>query len=261
MILTILGCGTSTGVPLIGCSCTVCRSGNLKNKRLRASAWLQTREKSILIDTSIDLRQQALTNRIKRVDAVLYTHPHADHIHGIDELRSYNFLQKTTIPAYGNAWACDELEDKFPYIFKPGPVEGGGVPKIEINRFDPEQTQAIQVHGITIVPIALSHGSRQSVGYRINSIAYVTDCNYIPPSSLDRLRGLDVLVLDCLRLRPHGTHFNLDLALETVSQLRPKKTFLTHMGHDFEYTKWNKKLPKGVALAYDGLKIRKGDLS
>ncbi|MEK6580055.1 MAG: MBL fold metallo-hydrolase, partial [Bdellovibrionota bacterium] len=110
-------------------------------------------------------------------------------------------------------------------------------------------------------PIALSHGSRQSVGYRINSIAYVTDCNYIPPSSLDRLRGLDVLVLDCLRLRPHGTHFNLDLALETVSQLRPKKTFLTHMGHDFEYTKWNKKLPKGVALAYDGLKIRKGDLS
>lgn len=251
--LTILGCGTSTGVPVITCNCAVCRSRNPRNKRLRASAWFQVGGKSLLVDTSVDLRQQALKHRIKKVDAVLFTHPHADHTHGIDEIRAFNFVQKTSIPAFGNDWTCTELRQKFPYIFKPGPVEGGGIPQIDLRQFD-AQVASLEVSGISVIPIALHHGSKESVGYRINSVAYVTDCSYISTESLDRLSGLSVLILDCLRIAPHRTHFNLDQALETVARLKPKKTFLTHLSHDFDYGKWNaKKLPKGVRLAYDGL--------
>ena len=253
--LNILGCGTSTGVPLISCKCHVCRSKNPKNRRLRASAWIRTRGKSLLIDTSTDFRQQALREKIPRVDAVLYTHPHADHVHGIDELRSYNFIQGASIPAYGNEWTCRELTHKFEYIFKPQPVEGGGIPQLDLNCIRTE-SESFEAAGVPIIPISLKHGSQECVAYRIDGIAYVTDCSYIPPLSLDRLRGLSVLVLDCLRIQPHGTHFNLDQALEVISELRPKKTFLTHLGHDFEYTEWTKKLPKGVYLAYDGLSIR-----
>jgi phosphoribosyl 1,2-cyclic phosphate phosphodiesterase len=253
--LTILGCGTSTGVPLIGCKCAVCRSKNPKNKRLRASAWLQAQGKSILIDTSTDLRQQALRASIQRVDAVVYTHPHADHIHGIDELRSYNFLQKATIPVYGNAWTRDELTHRFPYIFKPGPIEGGGIPQVELHLVKTHD-EYIDAQGIHLVPISLQHGSRECVGYRFRDVAYVTDCSYIPETSLIRMEGLSVLVLDCLRLAAHGTHMNLDQALNVIQKVRPKRTYLTHLGHDFDYSRWNRKLPRGVALAYDGLKIK-----
>ncbi len=257
--LTILGCGTSSGVPLIRCPCRVCRSKDPKNQRLRASAWLQYRGKSILIDTSTDLRQQALRNKISQVDAVLYTHPHSDHVHGIDELRSYNFLQQAPIPIFGNDWAMDELTQRFSYIFDNHTSEGGGAPQLLANRiyaadYSPKKT--LRVQGVPVVPISVQHGSRECLGYRIESVAYITDCSYIPENSLDRLKGLSVLVLDCLRLEKHGTHFNLDQALETVSRLKPKKTYLTHLGHEFEYAKWAKKLPKGVSLAYDGLKIR-----
>jgi phosphoribosyl 1,2-cyclic phosphate phosphodiesterase len=252
--LTILGCGTSTGVPLISCKCAVCRSRNPRNKRLRASAWLKTRGKSILIDTSVDLRAQALREKIERVDAVLYTHPHADHIHGIDELRSYNYLQRASIPAYGNAWTCEELRQKFSYIFKPVHVEGGGIPQPELHEFE-ASVQTLDVLGVPVTPLSLKHGSRECIGYRIDSVAYVTDCSYIPPTTLERMKGLSVLVLDCLRLQPHGTHFHLEQALAIVEELSPKRTLLTHLGHDFDYEKWNKKLPSGVQLAYDGLRI------
>jgi len=258
--LTLLGCGTSTGVPLIHCSCRVCRSRHPRNQRLRASAWLQSRGKSVLIDTSTDLRQQALRARIPRVDAVLYTHPHADHIHGIDELRSFNFVQKQTIPVYGNEWTRSELEQKFSYIFKPARViEGGGIPLLELRPID-SATSRVDVEGVPVTPISLQHGSRECLGYRVDDLAYVTDCSLIPAHSLERLRDLDVLVLDCLRIAPHGTHFNLEQALQTIETLRPARTFLTHLGHDFDYRTWSgprsRKLPKGVSLAYDGLKIR-----
>lgn len=253
--LTILGCGTSTGVPLLHCKCRVCRSRNPKNQRLRASALVSVGKKSFLIDTSTDLRQQAMRTKIGRIDAVLYTHPHADHVHGIDELRSFNFIQDNHIPVYGNAWVCDELLQRFPYIFqRKTNQEGGGVPLLTLNQIDPA-AEKIEVAGVTIIPIPLAHGSKESIGYRFDSIAYVTDCGYIPSSSLDRLKGISVLVLDCLRIKPHGTHFNVDQALEIVSSVRPKKTYLTHMGHDFDYIEWKNKLPRGVALAYDGLKI------
>lgn len=255
MLLKILGCGTSTGVPLIGCSCSVCRSRNPRNKRLRASALLEWRGKSVLIDTSTDLREQALRARIRHLDAVLFTHPHADHVHGIDELRSFNFLQKAEIPVYGNEWTCRELMEKFRYIFQPDDVqEGGGVPGLQLHPID-GHADVLKIQGLKIVPISVLHGSKECLGYRFDRIAYVTDCSYIPPQSLDRLNGLSVLILDCLRIRPHGTHFHLDQALEVVSQLRPKRTFLTHLGHDLDYSKWSRKLPKGVAFAYDGLTL------
>ena len=198
--------------------------------------------------------------KIPRVDAVLYTHPHADHLHGIDELRSFNFIQGTSIPLFGNAWTCHELKYKFDYIFRPGPMEGGGVPLLELNEIA-GSTPLLDIQGVPVIPVSLAHGSKETLGYRIDSVAYVIDCSYIAPQSLERLKGLDVLVLDCLRLEPHGTHLNLEQALEVVSQVRPKQTFLTHLGHDFDYVKWGKKLPRGVALAYDGLMFKtKGSL-
>ena len=253
--LTVLGCGTSTGVPLIHCDCRVCRSRSPRNKRLRASVWVRTQGKSFLIDTSTDLRQQALREKIERLDAVLYTHPHADHIHGIDELRSWNFIQKSRIPVYGNEWTVTELRTKFGYIFQPGPVEGGGIPQLDLRLLD-ATSEYLDIEGVRITPIPLKHGTKDCVGYRFGGVAYVTDCSYIPEDSLHRLQGLSVLVLDCLRLAPHGTHLNLDQAMEVVSRVKPAKTFFTHLGHDFDYATWNRKLPKGVQLAYDGLQVQ-----
>lgn len=254
--LTILGCGTSSGVPLLFCKCAVCRSRSPKNHRLRTSGWVQVGEKSILIDTSTDLRQQALKHRIPRVDAILYTHPHADHVSGIDEIRSFNYIQKSRIPAFGNAWTCEELKSRYPYIFKPAAKnEGGGVPQIDLHEFHSSK-KSLDIAGVKVIPIALGHGKNECIGYRFDSVAYVTDCSYIPEESLQRLENLECLVLDCLRIAPHKTHLNLERALEVAARLRPKKTVLTHLGHDFDYKKGSKKLPRDVELGFDGLVLR-----
>ena len=264
--VTFLGCGTSTGVPILTCTCAVCRSKNPKNKRLRSSIWFQITEgtgkskatksstKSFVVDTGPDFRQQALREKIGRVDAVLYTHPHADHLNGVDDLRAYNFVQKADLPVYGNAWFNQEIQERFAYVFR-GVREGGILPSLQshlVQGSDP----SFDVQGISIIPIALPHGSKETLGYRIDDIAYVTDCSYIPNSSLERLKGLEILILDCVRLEPHKTHLHLNKSLEIISELKPRKAYLTHLGHDFDYAKWVKKLPKGVTLAYDGLKLR-----
>ncbi|MGK5089363.1 MBL fold metallo-hydrolase [Bdellovibrionota bacterium FG-2] len=253
---TILGSGTSTGVPLISCLCKVCRSKDSKNKRLRASAWVKIKSgkflRHILIDTSTDLRQQALQWKVNQIDAVLYTHPHADHIHGIDELRSFNYLQKGRIPVYGNSWTCEELQHKFPYIFDPEPVEGGGIPELDLHPFE-SYAPTIDIVGVSVIPLPVQHGSKEGIGYRIGSCAYIADCSKIPQATFDRLKELDVLILDCIRLEKHRTHFNLEQSLEAISIIKPKKAFLTHLGHDFDHKSWNTKLPQGVQLAYDGL--------
>jgi phosphoribosyl 1,2-cyclic phosphate phosphodiesterase len=258
-ILTILGSGSSTGVPILTCPCSVCRSKNPKNKRTRCSAWwqiqVQGKIKSLLIDTGPDFRQQALREKVSKVDAVLYTHPHNDHVMGADELRAYNFTQKGPIPIYGNDWLIQEMKQRFPYIFDGRTPEGGILPSLVPHVIDPKG-EKITIEGILVQPVSLAHGTRETVGYRIDSVAYVSDCSYIPNSSLEKLRDLETLVLDCVRIKPHGTHLHLDKSLEIISELKPGKTFLTHLGHDFDYTKWTNKLPRGVKLAYDGLKIR-----
>jgi phosphoribosyl 1,2-cyclic phosphate phosphodiesterase len=217
---------------------------------------------SFVIDTGPDFRQQALRAKIARVDAVLYTHSHADHSHGIDDLRAFTFWQKELIPCYGDARTCEDFGRKFPYAFKAlademglSEHEGGALPRLHLQPSDPG-LNSWDIQGISVIPLPCEHGRGLSVGYRIGSVAYVTDTSYIPASTLDRMQGLSVLILDCVRIEPHRTHLNIDRALEVVAQLKARKTFLTHLGHDFDYNQWNRKLPKGVQLAYDGLKLK-----
>ncbi len=254
IVWTVLGCGTSAGVPFIQCTCRVCRSKDPKNKRLRASVWVKSPRSSVVIDTSSDFRQQALREKIQRIDAVLYTHPHSDHISGIDELRSFNFIQKERIPVYGHAWTRDELLKRYSYIFEPHSFEGGGIPLLDIHLIERETTH-IQVGDLGFTPLWFKHGSKDCLGYRLGDVAYVTDVSKLPETSMEKLQCLSVLILDCVRMAPHDTHLNLEGALEIVKELRPKRTFLTHMNHEFDYKTWKSKLPRGVALAYDGLRI------
>ena len=259
MKITILGCGTSTGVPLIHCGCRVCKSRNPKNNRLRASIWIQRAGKSLLVDTSTDLRQQALREKIQKIDAVCITHPHADHIGGMDELRSFNFVQRARIPVYGNTWTTEALKARFPYIFTPSEGEGGGgIPLLDLHTLSPS-TKKFRAASTLIQPIPLQHGTMECLGYRVKNFAYATDFQALPADSIKKLQDLEVLILDCLRLAPHGTHLHLEMALNLIEQVRPKKALLTHLGHDFDYGTWNRKLPKGVGLAFDGMKISVDD--
>lgn len=259
MIVTILGCGTSTGVPRIGCKCSVCRSKNKKNNRTRASIWVQTKGKSLLVDTSIDLRQQALRERLNQIDAVLYTHPHADHIFGIDELRNYTFERKTPLPVYGNPWTIGELTRMLPYLFSGEKPEGGSIANLT-TRLINDKVKEFQIDNVKIQAITVDHGSQKVLGYRFNHVAYITDCHYIPEDSLAQLKNLKVLILDCLRVGPpHRTHLTLEESLKVIEKTGARRTYLTHLSHQFDYSKWKKKLPKGVELAYDGLRIRTED--
>ena len=260
MRITVLGSGTSTGVPYIHCSCQVCRSRNPKNNRLRASLWIEVwlpgsqHPKSLLIDVSPDFRQQALREKIPRIDAILFTHPHADHVGGLDEIRSYNFVQKEIIPAYGHAWTMKELPTRFPYIFNGVKAEGGGVAQISLHEFNLD-SPSFTAAGVEVIPVTLDHGSQKVAGFRIGNFAYLTDCHAIPEPSFSRLRNLDVLILDCLRLSKHNTHLNFEESQNYSLKISAKKTIFTHMSHDFDYVSFSKKLPKNQALAYDGMTI------
>lgn len=250
MKVTILGCATSTGVPIVGCSCPVCTSDNPRNKRTRSSALVQTNGKNILIDTSTDLRSQALRHGITRLDAVLYTHSHADHTHGIDELRIYNFVNKSVIPCYGNAQTISNIENSFRYIFD-GTKSAGGKPKLELNVID----APFEVHGIEIIPVDVYHADWTILGYRIGNMAYLTDCSGIPEESREKLNDLDLLVLSALRYRPHKAHFSVEQAVEIAEKINPKMTVFTHMGHELDYDKLSAELPPSVFPGYDGMEI------
>ena len=252
--ITILGCGTSTGVPLIHCRCKVCRSSDPKNHRTRASIWIQANGKSLLVDVSPDFRQQVMKAKIPKIDAILFTHPHADHISGIDEIRSYNFIQQQRIPAYGHDWTIDQLPKRFPYIFTPTKIEGGGVAQIDLNKISLNEKFSVQ--GVVVQSISLDHGSEKVAGYRIGNFAYLTDFHRISEDSMNRLKGLDVVIMDCLRLQAHSTHVNFDQALNYALQLKAKRTIFTHMGHDFDFRSFSKKLPKKHQLAFDGMKVQ-----
>jgi len=256
MKVTILGCGTSSGVPTLACKCKVCRSKNPKNNRTRASAWIQLEnKKSILIDTGPDFRAQALREKIERVDAVLYTHPHSDHIGGLDDLRAFNFAQQGLIPVYGHEWTLDRLNEVYSYIFSGKPAEGGDVAKLKQIEIKPT-SKSFQLFGQQIQPLFLPHGSMSTIGFRIGNFGYIVDCHEIPSELYPKLKGLKALVLDCVKIKPHPTHLNLQMALDASSKIAAEKTYLTHLGHDFDYRKTNRMLPKGVELAYDGLNIK-----
>ena len=252
MNVLFLGTGTSHGVPMIGCDCAVCRSSDPRDNRLRPSLYLECDDGlCVLVDTTPDLRQQALRHRLSKVDAVLYTHSHADHILGLDELRRYNHMTKTAVPLYGDAATLADLRRVFSYVFDPRSASGGGVPNLRLNTI-----AGPFCLGRTLVqPLTVLHGGRPVLAYRIGRFAYLTDCNEIPADTMDQLRGLDVLVLDALRHRPHPTHFSLSEAVDVAGRIGATQTLFTHCCHDLGHADTCASLPERVALAYDGLRI------
>jgi len=250
MKVVILGCATSTGVPIIGCPCPVCTSDNPKNKRTRCSVFIETKGKNILIDSATDLRFQALKHQITRLDAVLYTHSHADHTHGIDELRTFNFVNDMVIPCYGNSLTINNLKNNFGYIFD-GVYSAGGKPKLELNVVEND----FDFDGMNITPVEINHAKWMILGYRIGNFAYLTDCSGIPDESIEKLKGLDLLILSALRYREHPAHFNIEQAVEMAQKLNPKLAVFTHMGHEVEYDTLLSELPDNIVPAYDGMEV------
>ncbi len=250
--LTVLGSGTSVGVPTIGCTCKVCTSTDSRDRRLRPSICLRWDGHTVMIDTGPDFRQQALAHNLTRIDAVFYTHPHADHILGLDDLRPFNFHQKEPIPIHASAATLAVIRRIFSYIFHDGPSESSR-PKIEPHLFD---GHPIQVHGVDFVPVPVLHGSGECHGFRFGRSAYLTDHSEIPESSIPLLENLDVLFLDALRYKPHPTHSTVDQSLKTVERLKPRITYFTHISHDLLHARAEELLPAHVRLAYDGLEIR-----
>ncbi|MDZ4786596.1 MAG: MBL fold metallo-hydrolase [bacterium] len=255
MILKILGCGTSTGVPIPGCQCKVCTSGKSTNNRSRTSAILIKEDgKGILIDASTDLRYQSLKWNIKRVDAVLYTHSHADHILGTDDLRCFNFVNQNVIPCYGSKSTLDRIKSFFDYIFSPDPnYEGGLLAQLSLHEID--EVSPFSLLDIQIKPFKLHHGSTQVTGFRFGDLAYATDCKVIPAESKEIIKGVKNLVLDGLRFKNHKTHLTIDEAIVLAEEIGAEKTYLTHMTHDLDYDELLLKLPKHIEPAYDGLEI------
>jgi phosphoribosyl 1,2-cyclic phosphate phosphodiesterase len=261
----VLGSGTSHGVPMIGCECAVCRSADPRDRRSRPSIFIEARDddddaarampafaravRHILVDTSTDLREQALRHDIRRVDAILFTHSHADHVLGLDEVRRYNSIQKTPIACYADAQTLTDLRQTFHYIFKPHTTWPGHTPQLSLFQIG----GPFVLGGLEIVPVPLLHGRRPILGYRIGAFAYLTDCNEIPEASWLLLDGVRTLVLDALRDRPHPTHFSVAEALGVVARLAPERAYFTHICHDLGHAATCARLPAGVELAYDGL--------
>jgi phosphoribosyl 1,2-cyclic phosphate phosphodiesterase len=247
MRVTLLGTGTSYGVPVIGCDCAVCTSDDPRNTRMRSSAFIEVDGRSFLIDTTPELRLQALRQGIRRVDAVLYTHEHADHVNGLDDLKAFNAVLGGPLPCFGNRRTESSLRQRFDFAFAGTPFIGA-IPHITFEVVD----APFEVLGVTVVPIELQHGRITATGWRIGGAAYLTDTNGIPPRSMALLEGLELLVLDGLRPRPHPTHFSIPEAVDVARALRPRQTLLTHLTHDVDYRAISADLPPGVGLAYDG---------
>ncbi len=249
--LTVLGSGTSMGVPTIGCDCAVCHSSDPRDRRTRPSVLIEYEGRGVLIDTTPDFRQQAIRENIRSLDAVLYTHTHADHILGIDDLRPLSFLHKPNrLPLYARPDAADFIRNMFRYIFDAN-YKFGGLPQVELRPINGE----VELFGARFEPIVLIHGEAEIYGFRFGSAAYLTDHSDIPESSLSKLENLDVLFLDALRYKPHPTHSTVEHSLQTVERLKPRRAFFTHICHDLPHEKTNAALPKGVQLSYDGMKL------
>jgi phosphoribosyl 1,2-cyclic phosphate phosphodiesterase len=248
--LTVLGSGTSMGVPTIGCDCAVCHSSDPHDRRTRPSITVEYDGRLVLIDTTPDFREQAIREGIKRVDAVIYTHTHADHILGIDDLRPLSFHRGEKIPLYARPEAAEFLRSMFRYIFDDD-YKFGGIAQVELRPID----GPIPLFGLNFEPIAVIHGDAEIYGYRFGSTAYLTDFSAIPEESMAKLQGLDILFLDALRHKPHPTHSTVENSLRIVEQVRPKRAFFTHICHDLGHEATNAILPQHVQLSYDGMKL------
>ncbi len=271
MKVTVLGSGTSHGVPFIGCGCAVCTSTDPRDKRLRPSILIDLEQgrpeglhysrdarpepraaspepRFILVDTTPDLRQQCLTNNVVRVDAVLFTHAHADHIMGFDDIRRFGQLQQMPIPCYADEGTLEDLRRTFDYVFKPPKQPGGGLPQVTLRTIDGPFT----LGGVEFVPVPLLHGLLPVLGFRVGSFAYLTDCSRIPDGSWRLLDGVRTVIIDALRRRPHSTHFNIDQALDAVTRMGATRAYFTHVTHDLGHADTSATLPRGVELAYDG---------
>ena len=249
-VLTVLGSGTSTGVPTIGCNCPVCTSSDPRDNRTRPSILVQYDGRSVLIDTTPDFRQQALREGIQSIDAVLYTHHHADHILGLDDLRPISFRSPEKIPLYAHRDTCSTLRAVFSYIFNAN-YKFGGIARVELH----ELAGPLPLFGVTFEPVVVLHGDLEIYGYKLGKTAYLTDFSEIPDQSLEKLQDLDVLFLDALRRVPHPTHSTLDNSLRIVNLLKPRQAFFTHISHDLPHQATNESLPAHVRLAHDGLRI------
>lgn len=247
-----LGTGTSHGVPIIGCDCDVCRSSDPRDNRLRPSIYLELNDDvRVLVDTTPDLRTQALRYDLRKVDAVLFTHAHADHIMGLDEVRRYNHMTRQAMPVYGSEETLRDIRRLFSYAFDPAAPRGGGVPHLDLITIDGPFTLGQQ----QVVPVPVLHGQWNVLGYRFGSFAYLTDCSKVPETSLALLEDLDVLVIDALRHKPHPTHFTLAQAIQMARRIGARQTYFTHIAHDLGHAETSATLLPGMALAYDGLTL------
>lgn len=248
--LTVLGSGTSMGVPTIGCDCAVCHSSDPRDRRTRPSIMVEYGGKTVLIDTTPDFREQAIREQIRQIDAVLYTHTHADHILGIDDLRPLSFHRNGKIPLYAKPEAAEFLRNMFRYIFE-ADYKFGGIAQVELHPL----SGPLELFGTVFNPVTVVHGEAEILGFRFGSAAYLTDFSAIPEASFAQLTNLDILFLDALRHRPHPTHSTVDNSLRLVERLQPKRAFFTHICHDLPHEATNAALPPHVRLAHDGLKL------
>ena len=263
--VTLLGTGTSHGVPMIGCDCAVCQSADPHDRRSRPSILIDLQPDAaplparvpattqtaryVLVDTSSDLRMQALAHNVRRIDTILFTHSHADHIFGLDEVRRFNSLQKESIPSYADERTGRDLRRTFSYIFEGAPLPGGGIPQVGLSLIG----GPFFLGGHEFVPVPLLHGTRTILGYRVGAFAYLTDCSEVPETSWPLLEGVQTLVLDALREKKHPTHFNVSEALVAAARIGASRTYFTHISHDLGHAATCARLPHGVELAYDGL--------
>ena len=255
MRLTLLGTGTSFGVPQIGCRCPACTSSDPRDRRTRTAALIETGRTRLLIDTPPERRLQLVAAGVDRVHAVLYTHAHADHVHGIDDLRALSVRQATALPTYGSRDTMTELAGKFPYIFDPTFVVPVGTSKPELAAHVLEPGVRISIAGVEVLPLELPHGKQPVLGYRVGAMAYLTDVKSIPDSALESLVGLDVLVLNALLSHPHPLHLSIPEAVEAARRVGARRTFFTHLTHEFTHAALAAMLPPGIAPAHDGLVI------
>lgn len=249
--VTLLGTGTSIGIPVPGCSCGVCRSADRRNRRFRCSILIEAAGGAILVDTTPDFRLQALRAKIRRLDAVFWTHAHADHLNGLDDLRS--LCWKEPLPGYASAETAAEIRTRFSYLWMKT-QEGGGKAKIDLRTARPGE--AIRAGAVEMMPIPVLHGELPIYGWRFGPAAYLTDVSRIPDSSFELLRGLDVLIIGALRFKAHPTHFNVREALEAIERIGPKRAFLTHISHEASHRRLIRETPRGVIPGRDGLCIR-----